>query len=103
MVFVDELVPTQVSAGFVRWKYADYCHLFADTVEELHGFAKKLGLKKGWFQRGALPHYDLTKAKRIQAVSLGANETTTKEYFRRCKNIKNKKLLDGVGTRETAT
>lgn len=55
------------------------CHLIADTVEELHAFARKLGLRRGWFQPSSWPHYDLTPARREKAVALGAIEKTSRE------------------------
>ncbi len=54
------------------WRYAEACHLLADTLEELHAAARGLGLKPEWFQVGRVPHYDLTKNKRTLAVVLGA-------------------------------
>jgi hypothetical protein len=57
------------------WNYDSSCHLFADSIIELHLFAGKMGLKKGWFQNSKrLPHYDLTRTRRIQAVRQGAIE-----------------------------
>lgn len=50
-------------------------HMQADTLDELHSMADRLGLKRSWFQRGrraALDHYDLTRGKREQALRLGA-------------------------------
>jgi len=51
-------------------------HLQADSGEELHQFAARLGLKRDWFQsrpgRPELDHYDLTRGKRQQALRLGA-------------------------------
>jgi hypothetical protein len=49
------------------------CHLTATTLEELHEFAAKLGLKREWFQEHRLiSHYDLTPSKRALALRLGA-------------------------------
>jgi hypothetical protein len=49
------------------------CHMLADTIEELHEMADKLGLKRKWFQGAAsTPHYDICLAKRDQALALGA-------------------------------
>ena len=57
------------------WKYGKSCHLFADTLEELHTFAISLGMKREWFQDGhSLPHYDLTEKRREVAVKNGAIE-----------------------------
>jgi hypothetical protein len=48
-----------------------WCHLLADSVEELHAMAKKLGLKRSWYHNY---HYNLLPPKREQAIKLGAIE-----------------------------
>jgi hypothetical protein len=51
------------------------CHLWADTVEELHTFASRLGLRRSWFQcppKASWDHYDISLAKKAEALSLGA-------------------------------
>lgn len=61
-------------------------HLQADTEEELHTFASKLGLRREWFQAGRRPeaaHYDLTASKRELAIRLGAVAETWREASRR--------------------
>lgn len=59
-----------------KWPYNKACHLVADSVEELHYFAGRMMLNPSWFQEGvcSLPHYDLTKNRRLLAVKLGAIE-----------------------------
>jgi len=52
--------------------------MVADSVEELHYFAGRMRLMRSWFQRGSLPHYDLTKNMRFLAVKLGAIEIDAK-------------------------
>lgn len=50
-------------------------HMFADSTEELHAFARKLGLMESWFQcppKASWEHYDVTKAKRQEAIKRGA-------------------------------
>jgi hypothetical protein len=51
-------------------------HLQADTLDELHAFAARIGMRREWFQtkpgRPENDHYDLTRALREHAVSLGA-------------------------------
>ena len=51
-------------------------HLQADTPEELHEFAGRLGLRREWFQtkpgRPENDHYDLSRAGRERALRLGA-------------------------------
>lgn len=51
------------------------CHMIADTPEELHAMADRLGLKRSWFQATAsFPHYDIAKTKRELAIAAGAIE-----------------------------
>jgi hypothetical protein len=44
--------------------------LFADSLEELHKFAARLGLKHSWFcnSPGHLPHYILNSSHRDTAL-----------------------------------
>jgi hypothetical protein len=62
--------------------------MFSDDIEELHGLAERIGLKRSWFQlkpkpngRG-FPHYDLTGAKRAQALHAGAVSVERDEAVR---------------------
>ena len=51
--------------------------MFTDGIDltELHEVAKKIGMKRIWFQDDAsTPHYDLVKSRRDKAISLGAKE-----------------------------
>jgi hypothetical protein len=57
----------------ISWRGRYWCHLVADSIEELHCFARELGLEHNWFQRTAsYPHYDVTVEMRDKAVRLGA-------------------------------
>lgn len=51
-------------------------HLQADTLDELHELADRIGLRREWFQskpgRPENDHYDLTRASRDLALELGA-------------------------------
>ena len=51
-----------------------WCHLVADSWEEMHAFAlQTLQLEQRRFHRKAkLPHYDVTVFEREQALQLGA-------------------------------
>jgi len=49
--------------------YYDGIHLMADTVNELHEFADKCGLKRDWFQdHKKHPHYDVWGGRNERAV-----------------------------------
>lgn len=52
------------------------CHMAADTNDELHAMADKIGVARKWFQGD---HYDVTLAMRAKAVKAGAREVTWKQ------------------------
>jgi hypothetical protein len=66
---------------------SQWSHLTADTQEELHEFAARLGLRRSYFQPGTpaggkpspLWHYDLTAGKRAQALRLGARAVSWRD------------------------
>lgn len=79
-VYVDELVrrPTKI-----RCFQAGSCHILADTLDELHAMAAKVGLKRSWFQdHPPHPHYDLTASKRAAALEAGAVFKPAREQAR---------------------
>ena len=54
------------------------------SLQELHGFASRLGLLRERFQAHArVPHYDLRPEMRERALTLGAEAVGSKELFRR--------------------
>ena len=52
------------------------CHMIADTEEELHAMASKIGVARRWYQGD---HYDICLAKRELAIKLGAVEVTMRQ------------------------
>lgn len=57
----------------IPWRGKLWCHLVADSLDELHQFAVRLGLKRAWFQdKASYPHYDVTTSVRERALVLGA-------------------------------
>jgi len=73
-VYVDSLID-------YGWKLGPSCHMTADTLEELHEMADKIGMKRSWFQKSKkdVPHYDLVASRRKLAVKYGAIELTRNE------------------------
>jgi hypothetical protein len=70
-------VTTYVDQPIFRKGKKLYCHLYADSIKELHEFAEKLGIKRCWYEnkRGKnFPHYDITESQRITAIIMGAQE-----------------------------
>jgi len=57
------------------WQGRRWCHLLADDIDELHRFARTLGLHRISYQgppKTAKPHYDLTAMERSRALAYGA-------------------------------
>ena len=64
-VYVDDAV--------TLWRGHRWAHLMADTLDELHAFAARLGLQREKFQdKTSGAHYDVPAAVREEAVRLGA-------------------------------
>jgi hypothetical protein len=73
VIYVDEIVDYGQAAIAKGLPSKCWAHLTADTRDELHPFARKLGLDRGWFQDDrVLWHYDVTAGKRARALQLGA-------------------------------
>lgn len=68
-----------------HWVGRRWCHLMADDVDELHGFAAQLGIKRISYQgppKTSAPHYDITGFERDRAVRLGAIPCGREEIVR---------------------
>jgi hypothetical protein len=81
-VYVDDFTVIAPHVGRGRWS-----HMIADTEDELHDMATRIGLERRWFQDPRVNqtpryrpdsyaanawHYDVVQAKRRQAIALGA-------------------------------
>jgi hypothetical protein len=60
------------------------CHMLADTDDELHAMAERIGVSRRWHQKPGTPgsHYDICLSKRALAVAAGAVEITWRETGR---------------------
>ena len=63
-----------------------WCHLIADSEEELHTFAARLGIGKSYFsdkkRKPGRAHYDITDAQRRRAVETGAIECNRSQFLK---------------------
>lgn len=52
------------------------CHMMADTTEELHAMADRIGVARRWIQFPGTyrEHYDIALSKRKLAIAAGARE-----------------------------
>lgn len=66
--------------------YSDGIHLIADTIEELHAFAKRIGLSRDWYEarKPYHPHYHLSGFKKRKALKMGAKLITEREVVKIC-------------------
>lgn len=51
------------------------CHMWADTTEELHAMADKIGVARKWLQQpphASWVHYDVSLGAKAKAIKLGA-------------------------------
>jgi len=51
------------------------CHMFADTLDELHAMADAIGIQRKWFQqppKASWEHYDISLGKKELALAKGA-------------------------------
>ena len=57
------------------------CHMLADTDDELHAMAERIGVARRWHQKDGTPqsHYDVCLTKRAKAVEAGAVEITMRD------------------------
>ena len=89
-VYVDNMHTTPMGQ-FGRMKM---CHMIADSDDELHAMADRIGVARRWFQKPGTPgrHYDIAISKRTLAVAAGAVEIDMKEAALMCK----RRRVDGV-------
>lgn len=77
-VYVDDaFIEAKVARFNSRW-----CHLTADSEQELVEFARGLGLKASYLQNSGRPsfHFDVTEGKRKHAVAAGAIEIGWRDF-----------------------
>lgn len=68
MVYVDDM-----RASYGRMIMA---HMIADTEEELHAMADRIGVARKWFQGD---HYDIALSKKRLALAAGAVQITWRQ------------------------
>ena len=84
-----EFMAVFVDSAEIEWNGKKWCHLVADSLDELHTFARLLGLKRSWFQgEASSPHYDITVVIREKALALGAVQVSSEQLVLHARRIK---------------
>lgn len=92
-VYADEIQTYSTTLRYKRW-----CHLFADSDEELHALAAQIGLKRSWHQnKPGFSHYDLTPSKHAQALRCGALALSMREMVQKVQERRGEAVEDQVG------
>lgn len=87
-VYVDDM-----NAPFRRMVM---CHMVADTEDELHAMARRIGVARKWYQGD---HYDICLSRKALAIHYGARPIT----YRQCGlMVSNRKATGTLGEPETA-
>lgn len=80
-----------VDAPIYRFGRMVMCHMIADTPDELHAMADRIGVRRKWFQappKASIPHYDICKSKRALAVAAGAIEANRATFVAAVRRIR---------------
>ncbi|MFS2113403.1 DUF4031 domain-containing protein [Herbaspirillum frisingense] len=87
----------------IAWRGKLWCHMVADTPDELHAFATRLGLKRSWFQSASVyPHYDVTLSIREKALSMGAHLADRKTLIACARRMKSAASIEQLSLFATA-
>jgi hypothetical protein len=78
LVFLDEHI----------WRGRRMAHLGADSLAELHAFARRMRCRRRYFHdKPGLPHYDLIGPCIEEALRLGAEKISSRAFVLRCRAI----------------
>ena len=78
-----------VDKAIYKYRRMIMCHMVADSPAELHAMARKIGVRRRWYQASAsTPHYDVCKSKRALAVGAGALECDRNAFVAALRRIR---------------
>jgi hypothetical protein len=86
-VFVDDMYLYPIG----KYRRMKMSHMIADSADELHAMADKIGVARRWYQGD---HYDICKSKRDLAIKHGAVEISMRELALRVSNKHKQNAID---------
>ncbi len=84
-VYVDNMYRYAIG----QFRGMQMSHLIADTAEELHAFALRIGMRRGSYQGD---HYDIPLRHRCEAIASGAIVVT----YRQCGMMRRRQAVEGT-------
>ena len=85
MMYIDTLATFAPVHGHTAWAHMGTDDRSPQGLDALHTFARRLGLKRAWFQDKILhPHFDITPCKQAASLQLGAVQVDRNAYVMRC-------------------
>ncbi|SDH32500.1 DUF4031 domain-containing protein [Microbacterium sp. 77mftsu3.1] len=83
-VYVDDAFISASVRNGGRVVTSRWCHMAADTREELDALAARIGLRPSWIQHAGTwkEHYDVTEPRRVAAIAAGAQAMGRSEMVR---------------------
>lgn len=90
-VYVDPILMYTPENGQTKRRGYRWCHMIADTPEELREMAEKIGASKRYLHHAETEkeHFDLTPPRRASAVYHGAIEISQKDLVQRIMEKRN--------------
>jgi len=95
VVYVDDMQAEYFPKHRPKVRYV-MSHMIADTEEELHAMAKRIGVACRWYQKD---HYDITQSCKKLALQYGAIQITLCQCSRM---VMNRRRGGKLGTPEEA-
>lgn len=80
-----------------RFRTMIMCHMIADTPDELHAMADRIGVARRWFQsppKASFWHYDIAQSKRALAVAHGAIDCDRNTFVAHVRRIRESRVFE---------
>ncbi len=84
-VYIDDMYRHRIG----EFRDMRMSHMIADSDDELHAMAARIGMKREWYQGD---HYDVPLTRRDQAIAFGAIPIT----YRQCGAMRRRRQIEGA-------
>ncbi|WP_193188873.1 DUF4031 domain-containing protein [Nisaea sediminum] len=81
-------MPVYLDTARNRFRRMIMCHMIADTLDELHAMAERIGMRREWFQPRSFPHYDVCLTRRAVAIKHGATVLERRDFVAAMQRIR---------------